>query len=253
MTHRMNVLSDEFKRTKVIFFKSLRGYNKSVKNTPKAKIEITIDVVIFSILEGRLHVLLGKRILEPFKGQWSLPGGFLWQGETTIEAARRVLEKKTNVEIENVYLEQLYTFDRPNRDPRSQIITVAYFALVLPELIGEENSSEYEMKLFPISDIPKLAFDHNEIVRYAIKRLRAKLEYTNIAYSLLPTKFTLTNLQKVYEVILGEKQDKRNFRRKYANLDLLEETKAMSTGAHRPAKLYRFKKKEPIEMPEKIF
>lgn len=222
-----------------------------MKNTPKAKVEITVDVVVFTIKDGELCVLLGKRINEPFLGRWSLPGGFLWEGETTMEAAKRILKTKTR--LSEMYLEQLYTFDQPDRDPRGQIITVSYFALVPIELVKEGKGDEYESELFPVIKIPSLAFDHEKIVKYAAKRVRSKLEYTNVAYSLVPSKFTLTELQKIYEIILGSKQDKRNFRRKYANMGLLEKTEAVSSGKHRPAALYRFKKRQPIEFLEKAF
>lgn len=222
-----------------------------MKNTPKAKLEVTVDVVVFTVQDGKLKVLLGKRIIEPFLGQWSLPGGFLWEGETSVEAAKRILKTKTHVS--DIYLEQLYTFDEPKRDPRGPIITISYFALIPVGMVGLEKTEEYETELFDINDLPKLAFDHKRIVSYAVKRLRAKLEYTNAAYSLLPSKFTLTELQKIYEIILGSPQDKRNFRRKYINLGLLEKTESISEGKHRPAALYRFKKHEPLELQEKIF
>jgi 8-oxo-dGTP diphosphatase len=175
----------------------------------------------------------------------------MWEGETSSEAAGRVLKTKTRVS--DIYIEQLYTFDEPQRDPRGPIITISYFALVPVGMVGLEKTEEYETGLFDVDKLPKLAFDHEKIVRYAIKRLRAKLEYTNAAYSLLPAKFTLTQLQRIYEVILGAKQDKRNFRRKYLNLGLLKKTTAMSGGKHRPAALYEFKRRQPVELQEKVF
>lgn len=246
----MRILPDEFKRTKVAS-KKKKGYNIIVNNTPKETFEVTVDVVIFTISEGVLKVLLGKRIIEPYLGDWSLPGGFIWKDETSTEAAKRILNTKTNVS--DIYLEQLYTFDEIKRDPRQRILTISYFALVPTQMINLSKTSEYETALFDIKKLPKLAFDHTKIVTYATKRLRAKLEYTNAAYSLLPSSFTLTELQKIYEIILGEQQDKRNFRRKYLNLDLLEKTNAVSGGKHRPAALYRFKKRQPVELKEKVF
>jgi 8-oxo-dGTP diphosphatase len=222
-----------------------------MKRPPKAKLEITVDIVIFTLQEGELKVLLGKRKTTPFENQWALPGGFMWQGESSITAAQRVLATKSSVS--DIYLEQLYTFDNPNRDPREQIISISYFALAPIDMINLEKSKEHETSLFSIKKLPKLAFDHETIVKYAVKRLRSKLEYTNAAYSLLPSKFTLTDLQKTYEIILGAPQDKRNFRRKYLNLGLLEKTQAMSSGSHRPAVLYKFKKRTPLELAEKIF
>jgi 8-oxo-dGTP diphosphatase len=244
-------MSSKERKSKQIYKITGKDYNRHMKNTPKGIFEVTVDVVIFTIHEGSLKVLLGKRIIEPYLGEWSLPGGFIWEGETSTEASKRILKTKTNVT--DVYLEQLYTFDDVKRDPRRRIITISYFALVPVEMISLDKSEEYETALFPVKKIPKLAFDHEKIIKYATKRLRAKLEYTNVAYSLLPTNFTLTELQKIYEIILGAPQDKRNFRRKYLYLDFLEKTNAMSGGKHRPAALYKFKKRQPFELKGRAF
>lgn len=204
---------------------------------------VTVDVIIFTIKENDLKVLLVKRNSKPFKDCLSLPGGFFKEEETLIEAAKRKLFEKTSVK--DVYLEQLYSFDNPKRDPRGRIITIAYFALINSKSI-KTNAVAVGAELFSIKSIPKLAFDHNAILNYALQRLRWKLEYTNIAYSLLPEKFTLSELQETYEIILGKKFDKRNFRKKIFSLNILADAKEIKKGvSHRPAKLFSFKKREP--------
>lgn len=207
---------------------------------------VTVDLAIFTVNEEVLKVLLVKRAEEPFSGMWSLPGGFLKSGESLEAAAQRVLIEKTGVQ--EVYLEQLYTFGRPDRDPRSRVITVSYFALI-PWANLKRPASEKVANLdwFSVDDVPELAFDHNEILSYAVKRLRAKAGYSNIVYGLLPTRFRLSDLQRIYEIILDEELDKRNFRKKMLATGLLQETGQMDlAGAHRPAMLYQFKKKKIV-------
>mgnify|MGYP001352859408 CR=1 FL=1 len=201
---------------------------------------VSTDVVIFTMREERLSVLLVKRSREPFKGFWALPGGLIGEGEALDEAAHRMLAEKTG--IEGVYLEQLYTFGIPQRDPRGRVVSVAYYALLpycrlrMTERAG--NLAWHELGALPET----LAFDHGEIVAMAKKRLCAKLEYSTIAFQLMPEKFTLSELQAVYEEILGERLDKRNFRKRVQNLGCLEETgEQFRAGKHRPAKLYRIK------------
>lgn len=207
------------------------------------KPSVTVDIVIFTIQGDGLKLLLVKRNSPPFKDMWALPGGFLRKRETTKDAAKRELLEETGVK--DVYLEQLYTFCQPDRDPRARVITVAYFALVNSEKIKLSPSTDVsEAEWFSIKSIPKLAFDHEKIYKYALQRLQWKLEYTTVAFSLLPQKFTLTELQKVYEIILNKKFDKRNFRKKILSLGLLEKTREMKENvSHRPAKLYSFRKK----------
>jgi 8-oxo-dGTP diphosphatase len=205
---------------------------------------VTVDLVIFTINDDRLHILLVNRAEEPFAGCWSIPGGFLRRGESLEEAAMRVMQEKTGVR--EVYLEQLYTFGAPDRDPRARIITVTYLALIpLKELSQPGTRDLANLAWFPIDQIPELAFDHNTILAYAVSRLRAKAGYSNIVYGLLPEAFRLSDLQKVYEIILAENLDKRNFRKRMLETGLLQETglKEMK-GAHRPAMLYQFKKRE---------
>lgn len=205
---------------------------------------VTVDIVLLTIENDRLKVLLIKRENAPYKGAEALPGGYLFQGETTKDAALRVLGEKAGVT--DVYLEQLYTFDTPGRDPRGPVFSVAYLALVpfpLPILPGAVHTQTPE--LYDIARLPKLAFDHRSIVTYAIERIRGKLEYTTIGCGMLPEYFTLSDLQKVYEVILGKKLDKRNFRKKIDQLGFLKETKEKQTGKRqRPAKLYTLKSKD---------
>lgn len=203
---------------------------------------VTVDLVIFTVNKDSLKALLVKRAEAPFSGIWSLPGGFLKLGESLEIAAQRVLREKTGVK--EVYLEQLYTFGHPDRDPRSRVITVSYFALIPWENLNRPASEKVSnLDWFSVDEVPALAFDHNEIVSYAVKRLRAKAGYSNIVYGLLPERFRLSSLQKIYEIILNEPLDKRNFRKKMLSTGLLQETGQMDlTGAHRPAMLYQFKK-----------
>ncbi len=202
---------------------------------------VTVDVVIFTLHNGRLHVLMVQRKHWPYADHWAIPGGFVNMDESLETAARRELAEETGVQ--DVYLEQLYTFGDPGRDPRTRIISVAYFALIRPEeqqlQVSEESN---DVRWFPVDELPSpLAFDHDRIVRYAIDRLRSKMEYTTLAFQLLPTEFTLPKLKRIYEDILGEKLDKANFYRKLRDSDLLEDTGKFHEGRGRPARLYRFR------------
>jgi len=203
---------------------------------------VTVDMILFAYQSGELTVLLIRRTHEPFCGRWALPGGFIGEDEDLSDAVRRELKEETNVA--NVYLEQLYTFGEPGRDPRSRVITVAYFALLSTDEVAQQHvrsgSDAGEARWWSIYDLPELAFDHRQILDYALQRLRWKLEWTALGFLLLPSEFTLSELQKVYETVLSEPLDKRNFRRKILAADVLEETGNMRAGDHRPAKLYRF-------------
>ena len=206
---------------------------------------ITIDLVIFTVNDDELKVLLIKRAQEPFAGAWSIPGGFLKLAESLDDAAIRVMKDKTGVK--EVYLEQLYTFGMPNRDPRTRVITVTYFALIPWQNLRQPESNQVtDLAWHRVDQLPaQLAFDHREILDYAINRLRAKASYSNIVYGLLPLRFRLSDLQKIYESIIDKELDKRNFRKRMLATGLLEETgKKELKGAHRPAMLYRFKKRE---------
>lgn len=206
--------------------------------------EVTTDVVIFTIQNDKLKALLVKRAHEPFKGKWALPGGYVRISETLDDAALRILKEKTNVQ--NIYLEQLYTFGDPLRHPNSRVITCAYFALIRSDdivLSFEENSEITEVKWHSVDALPALAFDHKEIIEYSLKRTRERLEFCPIAFQLLPQKFTLTELQKAYELILMKKLDKRNFRKKFLSLSILKELEEFTkSGSKRPARLYSFDK-----------
>lgn len=207
------------------------------------KPSVTVDIVIFTIQNNELKILLVKRAIEPFKNMWAIPGGFVRIQESLEEAAKRELLEETGVK--DVYLEQLYTFGDVKRDPRGRVITAAYYALVKSDNIKLKATTDVsEAKFFLASKLPKLAFDHEKILEYALKRLRWKFEYTTIAFSLLPDKFSLTELQKIYEIIFNKKFDKRNFRKKIISLNLVEKTKEKEENvSYRPPKLYKLKKK----------
>ena len=204
----------------------------------KLFMQVTVDIVIFTIQAGVLKVLLVKRLIEPFIGEFAIPGGFVLEHEDLQEAAVRELKEETGVA--DVYLEQLYSFGDPKRDPRGRVVTIAYFALISADRKLKAGSDAAEATWFPVDDLPKLAFDHSTILNYALERLRNKLEYTTVGFQLLPEKFTLTELQEVYEAILGKKLDKRNFRRKMSVLKILKPLPEYRRGGQRPAQLYRF-------------
>lgn len=200
---------------------------------------VTVDIVIFTVRSDALKVLLIKRALEPFQGEWALPGGFVNLDESLEQGARRELEEETGVS--GVYLEQLYTFGQPDRDPRERVITVAYYALIPSDKLELRAASDAEgVSWYGIDELPELAFDHAEILGLAMRRLAAKLEYSTIAFQLMPASFTLTELQHVYELIGQAPIDKRNFRKRVQALSVIEETgEEKREGPHRPAKLYR--------------
>ncbi|MEO8539486.1 MAG: NUDIX domain-containing protein [bacterium] len=202
-----------------------------------------VVVVIFTVRQGSLSVLLIERAAEPSRGQWALPGGFLHDGESLDAAAKRKLEDETGVS--DVFLEQLYTFDQLG-EGRADIV-VTYFALVDLARTRMRADSEWRPAWQTVHPLPRLAFENERVVSYAEERLRNKLEYTNAAYSLLPKRFTLTQMQRVYEAILGEPQDKRNFRRRVVGLGIVRDTgQSMKEGAHRPAMLYEFSSQQPM-------
>ncbi|MGQ9721672.1 MAG: NUDIX hydrolase [Candidatus Jordarchaeum sp.] len=203
----------------------------------KSEVYVTVDVCIFAIKNYDLMVLLIMRSTPPYEGVWALPSVFVEKYETLDKASIRVLKEKAGI-FGNLYLEQLYTYGELKRDPRGRVITVAYFAFVDSEKIKFSENAAWHS----VYKLPELAFDHNKIIRYAHQRLKNKLEYTAIALDILPEFFTLTELQKVYETILGEKLDKRNFRKKIASMGIVKPTNKYKPGVHRPARLYTFKK-----------
>lgn len=208
---------------------------------------VTVDVVILTVRAGRLEVLLVRRDHAPFAGMWGFPGGLVRPDESLEEAALRELRQETGASGADVYLEQLYTFGEPVRDPRTRVITVVYYVLERPGQIHTRapgSGDGAEARLFPAYDTPPLAFDHGDILRYTLQRLRGKLEYTTIGFQLLPPEFTLSELQEVYEAILNRPLDKRNFRKKMLITRIVEPTQRMKmVGQHRPARLYRFNPK----------
>jgi len=201
---------------------------------------VTVDVVMMSLRQRDLQVLLVKRRSWPFEGCWAIPGGFVKMDESLEAAAKRELQEETAVQ--DVYLEQLYTFGDPGRDPRTRVITVVYFALLDSARLQVKAASDAaDVGWFSVYNLPSLAFDHAKILDYTLNRLRGKLAYTTIAFNLLPDQFTLHELQRVYEIILHRKLDKRNFRKKILSTGILEDTGAKKMeGMHRPARLYRF-------------
>ncbi len=205
---------------------------------------LTVDCVVFGLDEEDLKVLLIKRALEPFQGRWALPGGFVRMDESLEDAARRELQEEAGVRPN--LLEQLYTFGAPDRDPRDRVVTVTYFALVkLTDHRVQAATDAKEAAWFSVWDTPKLAFDHAEVLAVALQRLKGKVRYQPIGFELLPPKFTLTQLQRLYETILEKELDKRNFRKKILSMDLLEELDEVEQDvSHRAARLYRFDHKK---------
>ena len=203
------------------------------------KPSVTVDVVILTLRGDALQVLLVKRGLMPYKGRWAIPGGFVRIDESLEAAARRELQEETNVS--DVYLEQLYTFGDPQRDPRGRVISVAYIALVPAPLAVQAGTDAREARWWSVNNLPLLAFDHTHILQYALTRLRYKIEYSAVGFRLLPDTFTLSELQRAYEIVLNEPLDKRNFRRRIMEAQVIEPTGEHRTGEGRPAKLYRFR------------
>ncbi len=209
---------------------------------------VTVDVAIFTIRNDELKVLLIKRALDPFLGSWALPGGFVELDESLVEAAKRELKEETGVAA--AYLEQLYTFGEPNRDPRERVISVAYYALMPSDALEIKAASDAEgVGWFSIDELPKLAFDHSDILTMALTRLAAKLEYSTVAFQLMPEEFTMPELRHLYELISRQEIDARNFSKRILALDVIEPTgKERREGAHRPAKLYRVKDRSRVEV-----
>ncbi len=213
---------------------------------------LTVDCIIFGLDKKELKVLLIRRGLEPFLGKWALPGGFVNMAEDLESAALRELEEETGVK--DVFIEQLFTFGAVKRDPRGRVVSVAYYALVnLDEHPIHASSDAEDAAWFEVGELPELAFDHEKIMDVALKRLRGKVIYQPIGFELLPTKFTLTQLQQLYEIVLGVEINKRNFRTKILKMNILEQVERQQGVAHRPAYLYRFNETKYNEFLEKGF
>lgn len=212
---------------------------------------VTTDCVIFGFDGMKLNVLLIERGVEPYKGRWAFPGGFLNMDESADEGARRELKEETNLSA--AYVEQFGTFSDPNRDPRERVITIAYFALVkLQDVKGGDDATKAQW--FPMDQIPQLAFDHDRILRKAMDCLRERIHFKPVGFDLLPEKFTLKQLQMLYEAILGVNFDRRNFSKKMLHSELLtplDET--VWPTSKREAKLYSFNKEKYNELKEKGF
>ena len=215
---------------------------------------LTVDCVVFGYAIGTsLKVLLIKRNLAPYEGMWSLPGGFVNMQESVDAAAIRELSEETGVS--DVFLEQLYTFGAPDRDPRERVVSVAYYALInLRKQSLQAATDASDAMWFELSDLPTLGFDHQEILDCAIARLRSKIRYEPIGFELLPSTFTLSQLQHLYEQVLERELDKRNFRKKLLKMNLLIDTGEKEVGvSHRAAKLYRFNVQKYQKLHQKNF
>ena len=212
---------------------------------------VTTDCVIFGFDGERLQVLLIERGIEPYKGRWAFPGGFLKMDETAEEGARRELKEETG--LDSAYMEQFHTFSTPDRDPCERVITIAYYALVkIQEVKGGDDAAS--ARWFPLDEIPSLAFDHDYILRMATQRLREQIHFQPIGFELLPEKFTLKELQLLYEAIVGINFDRRNFSKKMMHLEILidlEET--IWPTSKREAKLYKFNAEKYKELKRKGF
>jgi len=223
-----------------------------MRDINKQDIRLTVDIVVFSVISDELKVLLVKRKYDPFKGEYAIPGGFVKNEESLEEAARRELAEETNVK--NIFMKKLGAYGAVDRDPRGRIVSVVFMALI--------DSEEFELKAttdaleadwVAVDIISKLAFDHLKILSDCLKELKYEIQTTNIASQLLPDRFTLTELQVLYEKILGLNLDKRNFRKKIKSFDILKATKdSKMEGAHRPAQLFIFKDKDYRPLKDKV-
>ena len=212
--------------------------NHELDQYPKPS--VTVDSVIFGYANNQISILLLQRAEAPYAGSWTLPGGFLQLEETCEQATHRVLKTKTG--IEQVYLEQLYTFDRPSRDPRGRVLSVAYFALVNPENYAlAAGQAALDLRWWPWEQLPELGFDHAEIIEKAINRLRSKVLWQPIGFELLSTPFTMPELQNLYETILKTSFDRRNFHKRIIGLGILQQVGVRrSNERRRPADLFVF-------------
>lgn len=214
-------------------------------------ISLTVDAVVFGYEPGGgLAILLIKRKGAPFKGRWALPGGFVKKDESLEDAVERELSEETGIRVN--YLEQLYTFGKPGRDPRNRVVSVAHYGLVKRSAFRLSASTDAEeARWFMMDGLPETAFDHAQIIEKAVERLRAKLSYEPVGFELLDEKFPFSELQKLYESIKGQTLDRRNFKKKFLSLGILEELSEKSAGKGRPGSLFRFNRKKYFRLKEK--
>lgn len=212
---------------------------------------VTTDCVVFGFDGAKLNVLLIERGIEPYKGCWAFPGGFLNMDETALQGAKRELYEETG--LKNAYIHQFHAFTEVNRDPRDRVITIAYYALVrISEVKAGDDAAKAEW--FPLNKVPSLAFDHDKVLRVATQELRRQIHFEPIGFELLPEKFTMTQLQRLYEAILNVKFDRRNFCNKMLKIGILtqlDETLPMSN--KKEAFLYKFNPDSYNEMKERGF
>lgn len=219
-------------------------------------IQLTVDAVVFGYAKTEgISVLLVRRKYEPFKDTWALPGGFVREHESLEQAVTRELSEETGITLN--YLEQLYTFGEPGRDPRQRIVTVAYFGLINSSLYKELNAGTDagEANWFNINALPPLAFDHKSILKIATERLRAKIRYQPVGFELLDKKFSFADLEKLYTALLGRDIDRRNFRKKILSFDFLEKLPELTKpeGQGRPSNMFRFNKKRYDQLVKEGF
>ena len=209
---------------------------------------VAVDVAVCTVHEGALHVLLAQTRGGPFAGWWALPGGLVRGSDTLDTAAARELSAQTG--LHDVYLEQLYTFGHPTRDPQGRVVSVAYVGLIphRGRFLGSANGKVAQAAWWPVARLPSLAYDHASLVAKAVERLRSKVGYTNLVYALLPSAFTLSELHAMYEAVLARRLDRRNFRKKILSTGLLATLGRVRRGAHRPAALYRFRRRRPMSI-----
>jgi ADP-ribose pyrophosphatase YjhB (NUDIX family) len=213
-----------------------------------SKVWVSVDCIIFGFDEGKLRILIGKRQMDPGRGEWSLYGGFVRSDESLDDAANRVLYDLTG--LRNLYMRQVGAFGSVDRDPGERVISIAYYALINVNDYEDRLRKEHGVEWVNIDDIPQLYSDHNEMVRKALKLMRQKIKSEPIGFRLLPSLFTLTQLQRLYEAIHGEELDKRNFRKRIKEMDFIEKTELIDKkGSKRGASLYRFNKRIYNEDP----
>lgn len=227
--------------------------NKKQHIYPYERPALTVDCVVFGYEEGELKILLIQRDIEPYKNVWALPGGFVRINETLDEAALRELKEETSVE--NLYLEQLYSFGALDRDPRERVVTISYYALVkISEHKAKGGTDAADAQWFPIHKLPKLGFDHKEIIEVAFKRLQAKVRYEPIGFELLPKKFLFSAIEQLYETILQRKIDRRNFRKKMLSMGIIKQLEIQEENvSHRKGFYYSFERKEYEKLKKKGF